>query len=243
MRNLRLLLEYDGTDFVGWQIQANGRSVQGEIAKALGRVLQEQVNLIGAGRTDAGVHARGQVANFRTSNGIAPAALLSALNGLLPPDIRVRTLEDVPEAFHARFDARGRRYRYFIGRLPRAIGRQYQWSLRRELDLPVLRRIAERIVGDHDFEAFCKAAAEVDHYRCIVVSAVWEEGDGLLVFDIRANRFLHGMVRALVGTMVDVGRGHTTEEEFVAILAGRDRTRVGMAAPAHGLILEEVLYL
>jgi tRNA pseudouridine38-40 synthase len=226
MRNLRLLLEYDGTAFVGWQMQANGRSVQGELTRVLEQVLQEQVNLIGAGRTDAGVHARGQVASVRTENDMECPELEHALNGLLPPDVRVLDLADVPVAFHARFDARERRYRYVIARVPAAIGRQYQWYMRKELD----------------FEAFCKYAADVEHYRCTVTDAGWDEGPGVLTFRIAANRFLHGMVRALVGTMVDVGRGHTMEQEFEGIMQSRDRARAGMAAPAHGLILEQVLY-
>jgi len=242
MRNLRLLLEYDGTAFVGWQIQANGRSVQGEISRVLEQVLQEKVNLIGAGRTDAGVHARGQVASVRTESDMECPALMHALNGLLPPDVRVLGLTDVPEAFHARFDARERRYRYVIGRIPAAIGRQYRWYLQKELDVAAMNRIAARIVGEHDFEAFCKYAAEVEHYRCTVTGAVWEQGPGVLSFRISANRFLHGMVRALVGTMVDVGRGYTLEQEFEGIMQSRDRARAGMAAPAQGLALEEVVY-
>jgi tRNA pseudouridine38-40 synthase len=242
MRNLRLLLEYDGTAFVGWQMQANGRSVQGEITRVLEQVVRESVNLIGAGRTDAGVHARGQVANFRTDSEIESFALQQAMNGLLPPDVRVLEVANVPEAFHARFDARERRYRYFIGRTPAAIGRQYRWYLRRDLDVAVMNRIAVRIIGDHDFEAFCKYAADVDHYRCTVTGAGWEAGEGLLTFQVGANRFLHGMVRTLVGTMVDVGRGYTSEQEFEEIMQSRDRARAGMAAPAHGLVLEQVVY-
>ncbi len=242
MRNIRLLLEYDGTEFVGWQTQASGRSVQAEITRVLEQVVQDPVNLIGAGRTDAGVHALGQVANFRTASGIPPAVLHHALNGLLPADIRVHAVEEVAEAFHARYDARERRYRYVIGRIPAAIGRQYRWYVRRELDVPAMQRIAASLAGEHDFEAFCKSAADVDHYRCTVTSATWTEGGGVLELRIAANRFLHGMVRALVGTMVDVGRGSTAEAEFPAILESRDRAAAGMAAPARGLILEKVLY-
>lgn len=242
MRNLRLLIEYDGTDFVGWQIQATGRSIQGEITRAVEQVVQGSVNLIGAGRTDAGVHARGQVANFRTESGIQATALHAALNGLLPPDIRVHGVTEVAESFHARYDARERRYRYFIGRIPAAIGRQYRWFVRTALDLGAMNRTAAAIVGEHDFGAFCKSTAAVEHHRCVVAFAGWESGEGLLVFEIRSNRFLHGMVRALVGTMVDVGRGFTAEAEFGDILKSGDRSRAGMAAPPHGLVLEEVVY-
>lgn len=242
MQNIKLTLEYDGTGFVGWQTQAAGRSVQGEIAAALAKILREEVNLIGAGRTDAGVHAAGQAANFRLSGHMAPAAVLAALNGVLPPDIRILAAEEVPEAFHARFDARARRYLYRIARRPTAIGRQYVWQLRRPLDLAGMQRTAALIPGEHDFGAFCRAASDAPHHRCTVFSATWGEMGGELHFAITGNRFLHGMVRALVGTMVEIGRGYRAEAEFPDILASRDRRRAGIAAPARGLILQEVLY-
>jgi tRNA pseudouridine38-40 synthase len=242
MRNVRLLVEYDGTGFVGWQIQREGRSVQGEIARVLGQVLQEEVNLLGAGRTDAGVHASGQVANFRTQSGIECSRLHRALNGLLPEDIRIHRVDDVPETFHARFDARERRYRYAIATAPVALGRQYCWQIGYALDRSVLPRLAALLPGDRDFGAFCKSAVEVDHTRCTVTEAIWEPATDRLTFRIAANRFLHGMVRALVGTMVDVARGYTAEGEFEAIMASGDRRRAGMAAPACGLMLERVLY-
>lgn len=242
MRNVRLLVEYDGTGFVGWQIQREGRSVQGEIARALGQVLQEEVNLIGAGRTDAGVHASGQVANFRTGSGMECSRLYRALNGLLPEDIRVHRVEDVQEEFHARFDARERRYRYTIATAPVAVGRQYCWQIGYALEKGVLPRLAALLPGDREFGAFCKSAADVDHTRCTVTAALWEWAGDRLTFRIAANRFLHGMVRALVGTMVDVARGYTAEGEFEGIMASGDRRRAGMAAPACGLVLERVLY-
>jgi tRNA pseudouridine38-40 synthase len=242
MRNLKLVVEYDGTNFVGWQIQANGRSVQQEITNVLEQVLQEHITLIGAGRTDSGVHARGQVANFRTGSVLGTGSILSALNGILPDDIFVHSIEEVPESFHARFDARERAYRYFVSLRQLAIGRQYSWFVRYDLDVALMNRIAVRLVGDHDFESFCKFAADVDHYRCTVVTSRWIASPESLEYEIRANRFLHGMVRALVGTMVDIGRGYIPESSFEEIMAARDRRRAGMAAPPHGLFLEEVLY-
>ncbi len=241
MPNIKLLIEYDGTHFVGWQIQPNGRSVQEEIATVLSRVLQEPVNLIGAGRTDAGVHARGQVANFRTVSALRPESLLDALRGLLPHDITVHRAEEVPFSFHARYDADYRMYRYFINRQAHAMGRLYCWHVRYPLDSAMMDTVARQLIGEHDFEAFCKVAAS-RHYRCRVLGSTWRDQDDSLVFEVTANRFLHGMVRRLVGTMVDVGRGYTSPEEFGAILRSRDRSRSGMAAPAHGLVLEEVHY-
>ncbi len=242
MRNVKLVLEYDGTDFVGWQSQLNGRSVQQELTRVLENVLQQRVSIVGAGRTDSGVHARGQVANFRTTSDLPCARIHAALNGLLPEDVGVHSVEDVPESFHSRFDARERRYCYYISRTLRVIGRRYCWHLKCELDIAAMQRLAREITGGHDFEAFCKHGSGVMNYLCRVASAGWTENDGQLILEIRADRFLRGMVRALVGTMVEVGRGSRTEENFVQVMASRDRRQAGMAAPAMGLVLEEVVY-
>jgi len=242
MRNIKLTLEYDGSNFVGWQSQMNGRSVQDEITKVLDQILQESVNLIGAGRTDSGVHARGQVANFRTNAGMGVSSMFSALNGILPDDIYVRSGEEVHEGFHARFDAIERVYRYFISVKPSAIGRQYRWFIKYDLDLEAMNSVARQIVGEHDFESFCKYEAEVNHYRCMVTKSIWVKVQNELVYEVRANRFLHGMVRALVGTMVDVGRGFTPVSAFQDIMSAKDRRKAGMAALPQGLFLEEVVY-
>lgn len=242
MRNIKLVLEYDGTDFVGWQSQTNGRSVQDVITNVLDQILQEPITLIGAGRTDAGVHARGQVANFRTNNPLGVSSILAALNGTLPEDIYVHSAEEVDEKFHARFDAKERVYRYYISLKPTAIGRQYHWYVKYDLDLELMNQVAHEILGEHDFESFAKSESLVPHYRCTVYRSEWTKGDGMLVYEIRANRFLHGMVRALVGTMVDIGRGYTPASAFQEILVARDRRKAGMAVPARGLFLEEIVY-
>jgi len=242
MRTIKLVIEYDGTNFVGWQTQANGRSVQEEITKVLEQVLQESVNLIGSGRTDSGVHARGQVAGFRTGSSLSLGAILSSLNGILPEDIYVHSVEEAPENFHARYDARERMYRYFISLKPTAIGRFYQWYVKYDLNVEAMQTVAQEILGEHDFASFCKYEAEVNHYRCTVTGSEWTATPSMLVYEIRANRFLHGMVRALVGTMVDVGRGYTPVPMFREIMEMRDRRKAGMAAPPLGLFLEEVCY-
>ena len=242
MRDIKLVAEYDGTNFVGWQMQANGRSVQQEMSKVLERILQEPVNLIGSGRTDAGVHARGQVASFRTTSAMSTASMLSALNGLLADDVHVCTVEEMPGEFNARYDAKERVYRYYVATRATAIGRHYHWLVTYGLNIVAMNAVASQIVGDHDFESFCKYDSETRHYRCTVTRSMWSAQEGKLVYEIRANRFLHGMVRALVGTMIDVGRGHTPIASFRDIMAAKDRRRAGMAAPAQGLFLEEVLY-
>jgi tRNA pseudouridine38-40 synthase len=242
MRDLRLLLEYDGTNFVGWQSQTNGRAVQDEITKVLDQVLQEPVTLVGSGRTDSGVHARGQVASFRTQSTLGLGSIQSALNGILPEDIYIHAVEEAPEGFNARYDAKERVYRYYIHLTPNAIGRFYAWYVKYDLNIESMNAVASMIVGEHDFESFCKYEAEVKHYLCTVTKSVWTPQGGTLIYEVRANRFLHGMVRALVGTMVDIGRGYIPVSAMLDIMAAKDRRKAGMAAPAQGLFLEEVIY-
>jgi len=242
MRNIKLTLEYDGTQFVGWQMQSNGRTVQEEITKVVRNVLQEKITLHGAGRTDSGVHARGQVANFLTASTFDLNLLLNALNGNLPDDVCIHAIEEVPEQFRARHDARSRIYKYYVSFAPIAIERYHKWYVKYSLDLELMNVIAASIVGERDFESFCKYASDADHCRCTVTKSEWTPSQSGLVYEIQANRFLHGMVRALVGTMVDMGRGHTPAAAFPDIMAAKDRMNAGMAAPARGLCLEEVIY-
>ena len=242
MRNIKLLIEYDGTVYAGWQRQENGRTIQGEIESALKRLLGESVSVLGAGRTDAGVHARGQVANFNSATRLQLYEIKNGLNALLPDDIVIHLAEDVPAEFHARYSAKERLYSYAVTRSLSALMRHYSWYVKYDLNIDVMRWAAASIIGEHDFEAFCRAHADVDHHKCIITAASWQAEGTMLRFDVRANRFLHGMVRALVGTMVDVGRGYTTLDEFVALLGKKERSDVGMAAPARGLTLESVTY-
>lgn len=242
MRNIKLLLEYDGTNYVGWQRQENGSSIQAETEVVLARVLQEEINVVGAGRTDAGVHARGQVANFHTNSSLSIHEIHGALNGLLPEDIVVHNVEEVPHDFHARYSAKERTYSYLITLRPSALLRNFAWYVKYSLDVKVMKRAAESILGTHDFESFCKTQSDVDHYLCMVTVSQWSLNGSTFQYTITANRFLHGMVRALVGTMVDVGRGYTSFEEFLKILEKKDRREAGMTAPAKGLVLESVTY-
>lgn len=241
-RNIRLLLEYDGTGFVGWQVQAQGRSVQGELEHTLKQLLQENISVIGSGRTDAGVHARGQVANFRTTRGWPIKKIHRALSATIPEDVVVRTAEEVPLGFHSRYSAIERRYQYFVSMAKRAVARQYCWYIPYALDLAAMNQASELVHGQHDFEAFSKADSGTTSYVCTVNSAEWRSEDPFLIFQIRADHYVRGMVRALVGTLVDVGRGYRTVDEFNAILLNKDRSNVGSAAPPSGLFLEEVRY-
>ncbi len=242
MRNVKLLVEYDGTNYAGWQRQENGRTIQGEIESVLRNILQEEVNVIGAGRTDAGVHARGQVANFRTNTRLDNFAIQGGLNGLLPEDIVVHEVADVPFDFHSRFSAKGRTYSYSIIRKPAALLRGMSWYIGFRLDVNAMHLATKSILGTHDFESFCKKDEDVEHFRCTVTDAVWAEEERSLIFTISANRFLHNMVRTLVGTLVDVGRGYISVEKFLEIIKKKDRTIAGLNAPAKGLVLENILY-
>ena len=241
-RNIKLVIEYDGTKYAGWQRQENAVAVQEKIESALSTILQQQTTIVGAGRTDAGVHARGQVASFHTESSFDTYSLQAGLNGLLPDDIVVHSVEEAPANFNARHSACARRYSYTISRRETALLRHYSWHLRYELDVPLMKTLCKTILGNHDFRSFCRAQTESDHYRCHVLFADWAETNSFLIFTIEADRFLHGMVRTLVGTMIDIGRKHTEAEEFVRILEHKDRTTAGMAVPAKGLVLEKVLY-
>ena len=241
-RTLRLLLEYQGTDFVGWQIQAQGRTVQGELARALQILLREQVIPIGAGRTDAGTHALGQVAHFHTHSPLPVERLCRGLNGLLPPDIAVLGVDEVPADFHARYSALGKGYRYRICTAKSALDRHLVWSLYQPLDLEPMVQAARALPGAHQFAAFCNQDPLPDNFICQVKACNWTRQDRELVFAIEADRFLRHMVRILVGTMVEIGRGRRQPEEMEVLLQSSDRSAAGPTAPAQGLCLLRVNY-
>lgn len=243
MRNIKLIIEYDGTNYVGWQVQPNGTSVQQTLEEGLRRLLQQDIQLTGAGRTDSGVHARGQVANCKIESGISPDSLRRGLNGLIPNDIVVLSAEEVPDSFHARNSARERFYRYQLAMVETALQRTFSWYVGGyALDLPLMTACAAQIVGEHDFTSFSKLDAGRDNFLCTVQCAEWRREASNLTFEISANRFLRGMVRTLVGTMVEIGRGHRPFQEFEKIIKAKDRRLAGMAAPAKGLFLEKVVY-
>ncbi|MFZ1976350.1 MAG: tRNA pseudouridine(38-40) synthase TruA [Bacteroidota bacterium] len=242
MSTYRMTIEYDGTNFAGWQFQKNGRSVQEVIEKAMFHIMQVPLRIAGGGRTDAGVHATGQVASFHFVPDLDIKKLERGMNAVLPADVAVSALQKTEDDFHARFSAKGRRYEYRVASSRAVIGRLFCWSVYQALDLEAMERAAHMITGEHDFRAFCKTTADAEHYRCIVDFARWSKSESGFLFSIQANRFMHGMVRALVGTMVDIGRGSTLGEKFEAILNSHDRSTAGMSAPAKGLCLKEIIY-
>jgi tRNA pseudouridine38-40 synthase len=244
MHTLKLILEYDGTDFSGWQIQPGRRTVQGELERTLAKLLGEKVAVIGSGRTDAGVHARGQVASFKTSSQRSPEVILRALNAGGTRDIAVREVVELGENsdFHARFSAKSRVYEYRISKGRSPLRRRSAWEVTYPLNPAGMKQAAKCLVGKHDFTSFSSAKAEVKTRVCIVKEAGWHEEGEDLVFGIKADRFLQAMVRSLVGTMVDIGRGRFKPTEMRRILVARDRSLAGKTAPAHGLCLMQVNY-
>jgi tRNA pseudouridine38-40 synthase len=245
LKNFKLTIEYDGTNYLGWQRQAVGPTIQAEIERALASMTGSPVTLIGAGRTDAGVHALGQVANFRCDTRLDPEPILKGLNSLLPPDIAIRKCFLVPERFHARFDAKSKIYQYrILNRETRsAVGRNYAWFIHTPLDVDAMRRAAGHLVGRHDFKAFESTGSPRAHTLRTLLTADWTEKTGPhLTFQVEADGFLRCMVRNIVGTLVAVGRGKLSPADVSAILDSRDRKRAGATAPGRGLFLAEVKY-
>ena len=241
----KLIVEYDGSRFHGWQRQKNDRTVQETIEKALAVMTKEAVTLIGSGRTDAGVHALGQVAGFKTRSHLDAQTFFSGLNSLLPDDVVIRACEPVPDAFHARFDVTSKHYRYHILNLsrPRAIGRQFFWQIKKPLDVSAMNDAAMILMGTHDFKAFEATGSPRAHtVRTVTESVVKHAADGKLTYDIRANGFLRFMVRNIVGTLVEVGLWKKSASNVETILRSKDRSMAGATAPAQGLFLMEVNY-
>ncbi len=245
MRNIRLLIEYDGTNYQGWQVQKKGPTIQGVIEEMLSLLTGEVIHLVGSGRTDAGAHAFGQVAHFKTESQRDVASLRRALNSLLPSDIVIRKAEQVGHDFHARKQSKSKVYEYRIlnrdFRSP--FQRQYAWHLPKRLNLGEMKRAGQILVGEHDFSSFRSTGSLTRTAVRRVLRADWRTGrDGLIRFEIEASGFLKQMVRAIVGTLVEVGRGKLSVEEFQGILDAKDRKKAGPTAPARGLFLKEVKY-
>jgi len=248
MPRIALGLEYDGTDFVGWQVQPNGRSIEGALASAAGFVAGAPVTVHGAGRTDAGVHALHQVAHFDTDVERTPRQWLLGINSNLPPDVAVRWVREMPPEFDARRSAVGRRYRYTVLQQPArpAILRRRVWWLRQPLDCGAMTAAATAWLGERDFSAFRAADCQAKSPRRRLTGVTIAKracGDGTIVtFEFVANAFLKHMVRNFVGTLVEVGSGGLEPAEAARILARRDRREAGVTAPPAGLALVEVLY-
>jgi tRNA pseudouridine38-40 synthase len=245
-RNIRLQLQYDGTDFHGWQIQPNLSTIQGQITLALRQITSKEVQVNGSGRTDAGAHALAQVCNFLTHSKIPLPNFLKALNSLLPASIRVIEIAEAPEMFHSRYDAKGKHYRYRIlnARWCSPFDFRYVHHFPRSVDYTSMSRASELILGEHDFSSFCDSHAEAETKTRRVVSSffVFDTKLNLIEYNVCANGFLHHMVRNLVGTFLEVGRGKLRVEDVSTILHSRNRSSAGPTAPAKGLFLVSVGY-
>ncbi|MCS7160248.1 MAG: tRNA pseudouridine(38-40) synthase TruA [Gemmatales bacterium] len=244
MRNIKLILSYDGSDFAGWQVQPGRRTVQETLEAAIYAVTQERIRCQVSGRTDAGVHALGQVVNFFTQTELPAERLVRAINAHLPADVVVRHAEDVPQAFDANHDARGKWYRYYIhmGEVRPVYLRRYVWHVTWRLDINRMQTASQPLLGRHDFRSFeTEWPNRMSSVRNITYLE-WRQKGPLIWLDIAADGFLYNMVRAIVGTIVNVGRGYWSEERVVEILHARDRRLAGPTAPPQGLFLMQVWY-
>ena len=244
-KNFKIIIEYDGTRYHGWQRQREDRTIQQEIENAVSTMTGSRVTLNGSGRTDAGVHALGQTANFLCETDLSEAVFQKGLNSILPDDIVIKDCRLVDAGFHARYDVKSKIYHYRIinRNLPPAIGRQYAWFIRRKLDPAAMRSAISHIIGSHDFKSFEGTGSPRSHTtRSIMAADLIEQEDGAVIFGIEADGFLRYMVRNIVGTLVDVGLGKITSAKFGDILASKNRRNASATAPAHGLFLVEVKY-
>ena len=242
--NIKVVLEYDGSNFAGWQQQANGRTVEAELKRALRSITGKDHVVYGAGRTDAGAHAEGQVATFHTDGRISPRRLLGALNARLPEDVAVLSAEEVADDFHARYSARWRRYRYrYLDRPSRAaLERGRCWHVRGPLDVAAMAKAARSLAGKHDWTSYCSASEPArDRVREMRSAMVRRRGD-FVELELVAEGFLRSLVRSIAGALAEVGRGERPPEWVGQVLHARDRRQAPRTAPAGGLTLMEVIY-
>ncbi len=261
MRNIKLVIQYDGSDYSGWQVQKKDRTIQSVLEKAVLTVTGEDAKVTAAGRTDAGVHAFNQVAAFRTKSGLVPAVLLRALNANLPTDVRIIKASDCNDDFHPRFSAKNKTYSYIISQAGNHSAsnrgsvflRRYSWQIPYDPDLALMRKAAKHLIGRHDFACFrasgCSSKHAVRTIKKIVISKTFTCGFTafkldvpLIKISIQADAFLRYMVRNIVGTLMDVGKGKTLPDEIKVILASKDRRKSGPTAPPQGLFLEKIVY-
>ena len=244
MRNIKLKIEYDGKDFNGWQKQPNKPNIQGEIERAIYNITKEEVDLIGSGRTDAGVHALGQVANFKTNSNILIEKLALAINSQLKNTIIIKKAEEVDERFHSRYNAKHKTYRYIINNSPcgTAIYRNLEYCFPIKLDVSKMQEAAKYFEGEHDFKAFKSSGTSAKNsVRTIYNASVKQEGEKIII-ELTGNGFLYNMVRIISGTLLDVGLQKIKPEEIKNIIEEKDRQKAGKTLPAHGLYLVEVKY-
>ena len=245
MRNFKMIVEYDGAAYCGWQRQKNGVSIQQLLEEAIAKIISEKVAIVGSGRTDAGVHAINQVANFRCSTVLPAEKIFRGVNSVLPQDIVVKSLIEVHVDFHAQRDVQSKIYVYRICNKPLrpVLGRNYFWFIRFELDLEMMDKAARYLIGTHDFSCFCATGSDVkDRVRTITGIDIKSGDDGIIEITVEAKGFLKYMVRNIVGTLTEVARGKRKPQDMKEIIDSRNRNIAGVTAPACGLFLKEVKY-
>ena len=244
MRNIKLTIEYDGKDFNGWQKQPKKLNIQGEIEKAIENITGEKVDLVASGRTDAGVHAMGQVANFKTNSNISIEKIPIAINSQVKNSIKIQNAEEVEEKFHSRYNCKKKTYRYVIdnSKYGTAIYRNMVYHIPTKLNVDAMKKAIKYFEGEHDFKAFkSSGTSSKSSIRTIYSATIITEGDKIAI-DLTGNGFLYNMVRIISGTLVDVGLGKIKAEDISLIIEGKDRTKAGKTLPAHGLMLLKVDY-
>lgn len=235
-------IAYNGRNYAGWQSQANATSVQAVVEHALAHLVKEPAKIYGSGRTDTGVHCEQQFFHCDLDKPVDADSLVFKLNSFLPRDIVIRNIFRVKDNASARFDAVERSYQYRITRQKNPFLEELAWHYFKSLDIAAMNKAAALLIGEHDFECFSKVHTDVNHFHCHVKRAQWKTRGEMLLFDITANRFLRGMVRSIVGTLLDVGTGKTSVKGFQAIIDGRDRRKAGANVPPHGLYLTRIKY-
>ncbi len=241
---MRYFIEFSylGTDFMGFQIQPNAKTVEGELENAMSKLLRQSIDINGSSRTDTGVHAFQQFAHFDIENPIDTSQLAYTLNKILPKSIFIKRIFEVSDNIHARFDAISRKYEYRILQQKNPFLQNQGYLFPSGLDLDLMNSAGEILMQNTDFQCFSKVNTQVNHFRCDIMEAFWKESENQLIFTIKADRFLRGMVRAIVGTMIEVGMMRTSLEKFESILKSKNRSEAGRAVPPQGLFLKEVNY-
>ncbi len=244
MPNYKLTVQYDGTDYYGWQSQPQGNTIQDELTAAIEKVLRQKINLVGSGRTDSGVHALGQVANFKSDLELDKHKFHHSINSILKKSIAVKKIEEVGENFHARFDAKKRSYFYLLRKNKNPFYDRYSFRFAKITNVSInsLNELSSMLVGDFDFTSFCKTNSETENRICSIYNCYWRESRDFFLFKIEANRFLHGMVRAIVGTLLFASVNNKSVSYLNEILKSKNRESAGEAAPAKGLFLYKVKY-
>lgn len=244
MPNYKIVVQYDGSDYSGWQSQPSGRTIQDNIVKIIDQITHQNVNLIGSGRTDSGVHALGQVANFNLHSEIDEYKFKKSLNSLLPSNISIKSIVKVNDNFHARFDALKRSYLYIINqdKSPFYSKFTYQYPYFSRINLDHLKSLSKALIGENDYTSFCKANTDTENKVCNIYEINWKMIGDQLIFKIEANRFLHGMVRTIVGTLLSLNQKLEKQNVLEKIVLDKSRTSAGESAPAKGLFLFKVKY-